>query len=99
MRLVGVRASRLLLNSEISQSCKEAIPMNYRKTKLYKTLDDYTACAIAEGFSGETHTEAEILTAWQYLVDTGLCWHLQGWYGRTATNFIEQGLIQPVKRI
>ena len=68
--------------------------MNYRKTKLYKTLTSFNACAIAEGFDGEEHTKAEILTAWQWLVDTGQCWSLQGWYGRTATYLIEEGFIK-----
>lgn len=56
-------------------------------------MDSYTACAIAEGFDGEEHTEEEVLAAWQYLVDTGLAWKLQGWYGRTAVRLIEAGLI------
>ena len=68
--------------------------MNYRTTKLYKTLTSYNACAIAEGFDGLEHTKTEILTAWQWLVDTGQCWRLQGWYGQTAVSLIEEGLIE-----
>lgn len=37
--------------------------------------------------------EDEILEAWQYLVDTGMAWQLQGWYGRTAAALISQGYI------
>jgi len=53
----------------------------------------YLACAYAEGFcEGEGASEAEQLEAWQYLIDTGRAWTLQGWYGRTAIDLIEQGL-------
>jgi hypothetical protein len=69
--------------------------MNYRKTKLYKALTPYEACAIAEGFSGKGYTQTELLTAWQWLIDTGLCWTLQGWYGRTASSLIEAGYLKP----
>lgn len=42
--------------------------------------------------SGEMN-EQEILDFFQYLVDTGLAWQLQGHYGRTATALIETGAI------
>lgn len=52
-------------------------------------MDTYTACSIVEG---EEHTEDEVLEAWQALIDTGAAWILQGFYGRTASALIEQGL-------
>jgi len=57
-------------------------------------MDNYTAVGIAEGFI-ETDDEGEFLAAWQYLVDTGLCWSLQGWFGRTAEGLIQNGIINP----
>lgn len=53
----------------------------------------YLACAYAEGFcEGEDATEEDQIEAFQYLIDTGLVWTLQGFYGRTAQSLIEQGL-------
>ena len=33
----------------------------------------------------------EELEAWQYLIDTGMAWKFQGWYGRTAKRLIDEG--------
>jgi hypothetical protein len=60
-------------------------------------MTDYEAIGIAEGFvtnPGESDTERADLevAAWQHLIDTGLAWRLQGWFGRTATRFINEGL-------
>ena len=55
-------------------------------------MDSYTATGIAEGFI-DAESEEQVLEAWQTLVDTGLAWQLQGWFGRTASQLIEQGYI------
>ena len=55
-------------------------------------IDDYTAIGLAEGFI-EAENEEQIIKAWQYLHDTGLAYRLQGWFGRTATNLIREGII------
>ena len=55
-------------------------------------MDSFTATMMAEGVEGyEPGSEAEYYEAWQHLIDTGLAWSLQGWFGRTATDLIEGG--------
>lgn len=58
-----------------------------------REMTPYLATAIAEGFcEGENATEEEQIEAWQYLIDTGRVWTLQGSFGRTATELIEAGI-------
>ena len=59
-----------------------------------ETMTSYHACELAEGFgSGEGASEAEQLKAWAYLIKTGQCWTLQGWYGRNAKALIDADII------
>ena len=54
-------------------------------------LTAYRATGLAEGFI--EGTEQEVMEAWQYLHDTRLAYKLQGWFGRTAQQLINDGII------
>ena len=53
-----------------------------------------TAIELIEDTDG-TVAECYIIEAWQYLVDTGAAWTLQGSYGRAARRMIEAGILSP----
>ena len=55
-------------------------------------MDNFNAVGIAEGFI-ECDDEEQFIEAWQYLVDNGMAWSLQGWFGRTANSMIEHGIL------
>lgn len=59
-------------------------------------MDSYTAVGIAEGFI-ESESEEQTIEAWQTLINTGLAWSLQGWFGRTARNLINNGICTEAK--
>ena len=37
-------------------------------------------------------TEQDQIAAWQYLIDTGVVWQLQGSFGRAAAYLIDEGI-------
>tara|TARA_R100001510_G_scaffold50264_1_gene49160 strand:- start:323 stop:550 length:228 start_codon:yes stop_codon:yes gene_type:complete len=55
-------------------------------------MDSYRAVGLAEGWI-HTEDEYEVINAWQYLHDTKLAYKLQGWFGRTARNLLDAGVI------
>jgi len=54
-------------------------------------VTNYQATGIAEGFI-ECNDEKKVIKAWQHLIDTGLAWTLQGFFGREASRLIEAGI-------
>ena len=64
-------------------------------TKIEKVMDVYEATMIAGGVHDADDDRQ--LEAWQYLIDTGVCWTLQGRFGHMATNLIDMGLCEPAQ--
>jgi len=56
-------------------------------------LDTILICEGETPPPGKTEEEQEqaYFAAWQSLIDAGLVWQLQGWYGRTAVHYIKAG--------
>jgi hypothetical protein len=57
-------------------------------------MDNYTAVMIAEGVE-PAESEEQYVAAWQHLIDTGMAWSLQGFFGRAAMQLIEAGHCTP----
>ncbi len=55
-------------------------------------MDVYTAVGLAEGWI-EAESEEQVIEAWQLLHDSRVAYQLQGWFGRTARDLLEQGVI------
>ena len=56
---------------------------------------DADAIMIVEGDSDVNETTW--IRAWQHLIDTGLCWQLQGRIARQAEQLIEEGVCSGTK--
>ena len=55
-------------------------------------MDNYMAVGLAEGFI-EAESEEQVIQAWQYLHDTKLGYQLQGFFGRTLNQLLNEGVI------
>lgn len=53
-------------------------------------MTDLDCVLLIEG--GEAESEEELISAWQHLINNGVVWKLQGFYGRTAERLIEDGI-------
>lgn len=58
-------------------------------------MDNFTATMIVEGqweLVDEEPCEETFIAAAQHLIDNGLAWSLQGYFGRTCAALIDAGL-------
>ena len=61
-------------------------------------MDDYRAVMIVEGVEN-VESPVEYLQAVSYLIETGMAWSLQGFFGRTCARFIDEGIISKTGEI
>lgn len=54
-------------------------------------MNAFTAVGIAEGFI-EAESEEQVIEAWQFIIDTGMVYTLQGWFRQQAQTLIEDGV-------
>ena len=54
-------------------------------------MDTIKAIDIAEGIE-EPKDENEFIKAWQFIIDSGMAWSLQGRFCRIAKELIEEGI-------
>ena len=89
-----VRVSTAIFGKKVFNSKAELeYYKKYKKVNLAKELvmKTHEAVGIAEGYIPADTVEEE-LKAWQHLIDTGMCWQLQGWFGRQANLLIDNKL-------
>jgi hypothetical protein len=68
---------------------------NISEGKYFVNGKDVSKCPIyyLEDPEGNGLTEEETRVLWQYGVDSGIVWRLQGWYGRNAQALLDEGII------
>ena len=58
-------------------------------------MDTFDAIMLIE--CNEDVTNEQYVDAFQSLIDDGIVWQLQGFYGRTATTLINEGYCTPAQ--
>lgn len=59
------------------------------------TIKKFDAVDFVMRFESGDIDEPSIVEGFQHLINDGTVWHLQGMYGRTAKNLIEEGICKP----
>jgi hypothetical protein len=81
------------LGHAVGDRCQRWTCTQFDDARLVRASVEWNPVTATLACEGEMDcTDEQRLEAWQYLIDTGLAWTLQGCFGRTAASLIEQGL-------
>lgn len=62
-----------------------------RPTTVSAAAPKFDTVGFIMAFEAGMLDEEEVIDGFQYLIDTGLAWQLQGSYGRTAMDLVRAG--------
>lgn len=62
-------------------------------------MDLARAVHIVDNFDEPEFSDADVLRAWQYLIDSGAAWQLPEDYGRVATCLLQDGMCRRPGRL
>ena len=65
---------------------------NNQKNIQQPLFQPVTSVSQAIMYIEDYHSDEFFIESFQYLIDTGIVWTLQGWYGRTAVDLINTGM-------
>lgn len=85
------QAVAIALSKARKASCEDVVGKKPNKSK--KITKSNVVDYIMKYEEGDLNKK-ETIKLFQYLVDTGMAWKLQGHYGRTAVSLIERGLVK-----
>lgn len=96
MRPTGDQPYEWPTRNEAQRQLEMCYPIEYRLRGGLRVMevpkppmDTLAACLIIDGTTEAS--QEQIIEAYQHLINTDIVWQLQGIFGRTAANLIEQG--------
>lgn len=79
-------------NDILAHPVRTLSPADYLEPGLdLEAMTVYKACSIVEGFADFDASPDDFVEAWSCLIRTGVCWQLQGRFGRQARTLIDAG--------
>jgi hypothetical protein len=93
--LGGYAMYRAIGDFEAGKLDKKSIEKLFRMMRRENMAEDrYDVSSAIIAFEEGELTNSETVELFQHLVNTGMAWKLQGFYGRTAKSMIDAGLIR-----